>query len=302
MINKITVTNHLGDAIELELRSPEKSGFFIRSINGLGPSKASINMTDMAASDGSNYNSSRLAPRNLVFSMGFLENPTIENTRQKSYRYWPIKKRVSVKVETDNRTSETVGYVESNSPDIFSSNCGGTISIICPDPYFYSTRNQISDFSVANFEFPFSNESLEEPLLIISIDNDILETVLSYLGDATTGVTMYLHFVGPATGLSISNTLTGEVMDIDTDKFYDLTDQIHNDIIAGDTVVISTHKGNKYVYLLRDGIFYNIIMSVDRYAYWFQLERGQNRFVFDADSGISNLYATIENRVAYEGV
>ena len=181
MIKSVTVTNYLGESIKLELGFPEKSGFLIQSITGLGPSKADINVSEIATNDGSIYNSARTTTRNIVFTLGFLFNPTIEDMRQLSYKYFPLKKRVLLLFETDNRTCEIYGYVESNEPDIFSSQETTKISIICPDPYFYSVVPGIAVFYAIDpiFEFEFSNESLSENLIEFSnIISNTEQTIL----------------------------------------------------------------------------------------------------------------------------
>ena len=138
MIRAVTVTNYLGESKRFELAFPEESGFAVQSISGLGPSKADINTTEISTNDGSLYNSARVNSRNIVMSLKLMFNPQIEDTRHNSYKYFPIKKRVTLLIETDNRICETYGYVESNEPDIFSSDETTQISIVCPDPYFYS--------------------------------------------------------------------------------------------------------------------------------------------------------------------
>ena len=72
MINVVTVTNHIGDRIKMELARPENSGFAIKKIDGLGSVKADINMTDVSTYDGSVYNSSRLGTRNIIFDIVFI--------------------------------------------------------------------------------------------------------------------------------------------------------------------------------------------------------------------------------------
>ena len=42
MIKSVTVVNHLGESLKLDLASPEKSGFIVKSIEGLGPVKATL--------------------------------------------------------------------------------------------------------------------------------------------------------------------------------------------------------------------------------------------------------------------
>ena len=213
MIKSITVTNYLGDSIKLELRRPEQSGFLIKSVSGLGPSKANINTTEVSINDGSLFNSARLNQRNIVFDFIFVESinrESIEDIRQKSYKYFPIKKNVDLLIETDNRIVKTTGYVESNEPNIFSSQEGAQISIICPDPYFYSTEKTVTIFSGIEplFEFPFENNSLTDNLLEFGRIIVNKEKNVFYNGDSEVGVVIHIHAIGEATNLTIYNTLT----------------------------------------------------------------------------------------------
>lgn len=304
MIRSVTFTNYLGDSVKVALARPEESGFIITSITGLGPGKANVNTTEVATNDGSLFNSSRLPSRNIVISLKYMWADSIEDARQKSYKYFPIKKKITMLIETDNRQAEIEGYVESNDPTIFSNNEGSDISIVCPDPFFYSAgKNGINTtifYGVEPlFEFPFSNESLFEKLLIMGEIKNETERVVVYNGDAEIGVTITIHAIGEASNITIYNTGTREVMRIDTDKMQKFTG---SGIIAGDDVIICTVKGNKSVSLFRNGKTTNILNCLDKNADWFQLAKGDNIFAYTAESGSTNLQFKIENRIIYEGV
>lgn len=307
MIYSIVVTNYLGDRIKLELGKPDVSGFLIKSITGLGPAKANVNTTEVSTNDGSLFNSARLSQRNIVLDMVFINTvygESIEDLRQKSYKYFPLKKSVELTIETDNRYVKTTGYVESNEPNIFSSQEGTQISIICPDPYFYSAGedgNNVTNFYSIDpmFEFPFSNESLDEPLLVFGEIQIKTEGVITYHGDSEIGVMIYIHAIGPATNINIYNTETREVMRINTEKISSLTGK---GIVASDDIVINTAKGEKSITLIREGISYNILNCLDKNTDWFTLAKGDNIFAFTADSGVTNLQFRVENKVIYEGV
>lgn len=307
MIYSIVVTNYLGDRIKLELGKPDVSGFLIKSITGLGPAKANVNTTEVSTNDGSLFNSARLSQRNIVLDMVFINTvygESIEDLRQKSYKYFPLKKSVELTIETDNRYVKTTGYVESNEPNIFSSQEGTQISIICPDPYFYSAGedgNNVTNFYSIDpmFEFPFSNESLDEPLLVFGEIQIKTEGVITYHGDSEIGVMIYIHAIGPATNINIYNTETREVMRINTEKISSLTGK---GIVASDDIVINTAKGEKSITLIREGVSYNILNCLDKNTDWFTLAKGDNIFAFTADSGITNIQFRVENKVIYEGV
>lgn len=301
MINSITITNHLDQSITMELKFPEKSGFFIRSIDGLGPSRADINMVDRAGIDGSLYSSSRALSRNIIFQLGFLANPTIEDTRQASYKYFPLKRNIRIKIESDTRVVDVEGYVESNEPDIFSKEEGSIISVICPESYLYDINDSYTDFSTSDplFEFPWSNESLVSSLLIFGDVLSLSGQNIFYEGDAPVGIVIYIHAIGSAHDVSIINGITLETINIDSTELISITG---SDIIEGDNIVISTVKGEKYATLTRGSTTYNILNALGQDPTWFELEKGDNIFSFDAETGLSNLLFLITNIVAYEGI
>lgn len=304
MIKSITVTNYLGDSIKLDLARPEESGFVVQSIKGFGPGEANINTTEVSTNDGSLFNSSRLPSRNIVIGLKFLWKKSVEDVRQLSYKYFPIKKKLTLFIETDNRQAEIDGYVESNDPNIFSRDEGSDISIICPNPFFYSAGKNGTNTTVfygiePMFEFPFSNESLFECLLEMGAIQNQTEKVIAYDGDSEVGVTITIHAVGEANKIAIYNTGTREIMRIDTDKLAVFTG---SGIIAGDDIIICTVKGNKSISLQREGKLINILNCLEKNADWFQLTKGDNIFAYTTETGSSNLQFKIENRIVYEGV
>ena len=307
MIKSITVTNYLGDSIKLELTRPDKTGFIVKSITGLGAPKANINTTESATMDGGMFNSSRLSQRNIVVNLAFMQTAkeSIEQIRHKSYRYFPIKKWVTLVFETNVRVSTIKGYVESNEPDIFSNNEATSISILCPDPYFRSQNINETVFSGVDplFEFPFENNSLTEPVMELSSLEVKSEQVVVYKGDSEVGIIINIHAIGDASDLEIYNTLTHEKMAIDTTKLAELTG---NGIVANDTIIINTNKGEKSIHLIRDGVTTNILNCLTKDSDWFTLTKGDNIFAYkvssEGSSSGANLQFCVSNKIIYDGV
>ena len=302
MIKSVTVTNYVGDSIVLELTKPDKSGFVIKSIEGLGPGKANINSSEMSTTDGSLFNSARVPSRNIVFHILYLWKDTIEDARQLSYKYFPIKRKVTLLFETDNRAAEIEGYVESNEPDIFSKEEGTEISIICPNPFFYDAyESHVTSFSGIEdaFEFPFSNESLTEGLLEFSLIRDAPDRVVTYTGDHEIGVILMIRAIGEAGDITIYNVDTQESISIFSTSIEALTG---SGIGQGDEIMICTEVGQKSATLLRGGITFNILNCLNKDADWFRLVKGDNTFAYTATNGRNNLRVEIQNRVIYEGV
>jgi phage-related protein len=303
MIKTLTVTNHLDESIIIDLKNPAPSGFFIRGIDGLGPPKAVINLTEVLSMDGAFFNSARVTNRNVVIHLGFYNDGalSIEDIRRKTYRYFPIKKQVHLRIESDNRIVNTVGFVESNEPNIFSKDEQTDISILCPDAYLFGDEVVQTIFSgyIPLFEFPFENPSLTEPLIVMG--DIVLETeqTVFYEGDAETGVIVSVYFLGDVNDLHIYNLTRGQLMAIDSAKLVALTG---SDFILGDRLVISTIRGNKYIHLIRAGVTINILNTLDADAEWFTLEYGDNLFLFEAGTGVNNIQFMIQHQILYEGI
>lgn len=300
MIKKITVTNYVGDSLELDPFHPEDSGFIIKSIDGLGPVKSSINTAESATMDGSIYNSAKSEQRNIVFNFQFMSDSSIEDVRLKSYKFFPNKKQLTIRVETDRRIAEITGYVEENKPDIFSETEGCQVSIICPDPYFYSVEEQETLFSgiEPRFTFPFSNPIGEDTLIMSEIVR-YKEKTISYYGDEETGITIKIHAIGPIENITIYNANTNESMNINTDKIKALNG---NGIVAKDDIIINTVRGHKSMQLVRNGVATNILSALGRGQKWLTLAIGENVFYHIVGRGEENMELTITNRVLYEGV
>lgn len=315
MIKSVTVVNNLGKGVKVVLSEAEpEHGFLITKIDGLGPAKGNINMTELATNNGSLFNSSRITSRNIVLSLYFVKANSIEDVRQRSYEYFPIAQPVELLIETDNRLVKTTGYVETNEPDIFSNNESAQISILCPDPFLYSADendNEVIEFEsvTANFEFPFENNSLEDYLIEFGEITTVSEKTIYYSGDAEIGVTIKMVFSGVASGLSVYNATTRERMTIDTDKIkwreYDPVSGQYIDrtgVIAGDTIIIETSRGAKSIRLLRSGVYTNILNSLDRDSAWIHLVKGDNVFTYSVDEGSTNMSLTVEHKTVYEGI
>lgn len=301
MIESVTVTNETGDSLELILSRPELSGFVVKSIDGLGPVNANINMTELATLDGAIDNSARLNSREVNLSLRFLETPTIEDVRLKSYKFFPIKKKIRLTFKTSNRHCYVEGRVEKNEPDIFSKEEGCSITVKCADPFFYYNDDSKLEFFgiIPEFEFPFENDSLEDDLLEFGEIQLITNGTLLYEGDSDTGVEITIHALGSASGIIIYNEDTREMMSISDEKLAALTG---SGIKNGDTIVINTGRAKKSITLIRGGNKTNILNSLEKPIGWFKIFKGYNTFAYTAVAGLSNLTFTLSYKLTYEGI
>lgn len=305
MIKSITVVNQKGESLKMELANYNESGFLITSVDGLGPVQADINTTDIVTFDGTVYNSVRARNRNIVINLQFV-SVDIENQRHICYRYFPLKRPVTVKIVTDHRKLQTMGYVESNAPDIFSRNETAQISLVCPDAYFQDISdegvNTVDFYGVDPlFEFPFSNESrTERRIQFGNIKNSFEETFL-YDGEAETGIVMMIHALEELRNdITITNVTTLGRMVISMERIKTITGKYPQ---TSDDIIISTIKGHKQAILQREGKAYNILNALGRDTEWFQVTQGENTFAYQSsDSGTLKIKLSLTVQNLYVGV
>ncbi len=306
MIKSVTVKNCYGEQVKIVLADAEPSHkMFITSISGLGPAKANVNTTRLATTDGSYFNSALLEPRNIVIKMlfDFVSMTSVEEARLNTYKYFPIKRDVELIIETDNRKVKTVGYVESNEPDIFSSDESNSISIICPDPFFYDVsdgENQTISFASITdlFEFPIENNSLTEDLLSFGSYEYLNGYPLYYKGDVDIGFVATINVLNELGDITLSNETTGQSVTLYADRLDAFTG---DPLIAGDVVTISSVLGSKKVTLIRNGKRTNILNCIGADSDWLKLTRGDNYIKIEADN-IEDVELAITHKTVYEGV
>lgn len=301
MIQNVTITNHLGDILEMELRNPYKTGILIQNIEGLGPVKANINFTELATSDGALDNTSRLTTREISIDLCPIDLYDIEETRLLIYKMFPAKQMIRFQIKTDHRECYTNGRVESVEPIIFSERETISVTILCPDPYFYALYDESIIFSGVEhlFEFPFENASLTEKKIVFGEILFDKERQLWYDGDVEVGIRILIHLTGAVKGLVIYNSGTRDIMIINDIRFHDLMGSY---LKQGDDIEITTVRGMRRIILIRNGMKYNIINALERPIGWITITRGMNVFCFSATEGSARVDLKIEYQIVYEGV
>lgn len=301
MIKSIIITNSIGESLELKLTNPWETGIGIKSITGLGTPKYSVNTLPYASGDGSLIGNVIATTRNIVFEFYPLDNPLVENSRQRLYRYFQVKKPVIMTFNLDNRNVSIDGYVEDNNPDIFSERETIQISVICPDPYFRENFASSEFFygEAPLFEFPFSNESLREKLIVISelsLDN---RATISYDAEIDAGLMIVIDCYSEPGDITIYNVDTLAKIKVYSDIVKQITG---TKLSAGDQVLISTYSGDKYVQLLREGRYFNILGAVNKDLEWFTLQQGPNSYTYTTAEEHASIVMSFRYRNTYASI
>lgn len=303
MIRSISSMNHKRETIKMELANPETSGLIVHDATGLGPVKSDIYISEFGSSDGGYFQSSRMPSRTILLDLGFY-GANIERIREKAYRYFPVKRPVRLTIETTEKTLTIDGIVESNEPNIFSSAESTMVSIRCPDPYFRlgGDDSEISETigsTLPAFEFPVSNESLTQPLLEYGTIHSYVEKNLYYTGDGESGVKIHVEFHGSVINPRFYIRNTNQKLGISTAHIESLTGA---PISNGDIIDINTMRGEKSITLTRGLDTYNIIGAISPDSTWLYVDRGDNVFTYQVDSGFKSMIASVTTTPLYLGV
>lgn len=227
-------------------------GYSIQKVAGLDPVKATIVSSPFANADGEDYQSSRREKRNIVMTLG-IESDYITNTvrslRKGLYDFFKPKTSVSLRFYDDEGLTVSIdGRVESFDSDLFD-------------------QNPVVDISILNFDPDFLNVS--PSTFSGSTVSTSATTVVDYDGDIETGFVFTLSVNRTLTEFTVYNTgEDGIVRSLD----------VQASLVSGDTVVISTVSGNKYVTLTRLGVTSSLLYSMSTQSDWLELNPGENHF------------------------
>lgn len=302
MIISVTAINVKNEILEMKLTDPWTSGINIKNITGISPVGAEIYSTPFGVIDGGIFSGARIPKREITLTLGMMPIPQIEDSRMRLYNFFRIKDPMTLLFKTDSRYIQITGYVRDNDVDIFSDRETATVIVECIDPWFYSpimTGQGVHGVRKL-FEFPFSNESLEEKLIefgSISIDT---RYSINYEGDVSVGFRMLLSFRSDAFhNIYLYNMDTRERINVYTDQIEMLTG---SPLAADDELVISTKSGDRGCYLIRNGIATNALSAIGKNSDWFGLSKGKNIFAFASDYGADNIDIDITYQNAYYGI
>lgn len=302
MIKTLTVTNVMGASKVLPLFDFMSSGFLIKEITGIGSDAVDIYTTELASADGSIYNSSHMPERDIdiqLMPVLTTDGTTIEERRLECYKYFPIKQKVTLLFETDTRIAQISGYVKKNEPEIFSEQETFSITVVCPDPYFYDVRffNGISSTIFTGvermFEFPF--------------ENDISDV------HKVSGATYYAEWATIADDGLITTSLTGLTFEKDQTILIEFSNSIQITDNNKGTIIKLKVNDNTYDCYTQEGkdLTFGNLITIDDHG-MLELKFEDDRFYYSQEFDVSNSNiwrriifserrANLEQVVVYEG-
>lgn len=288
---KLILENTDGEQIDMTTTA---NRYMVSEIDGLYPPAGTVSTSTYAGMDGSYLNNAFIEKRNIVISFQ-MRGVDIEKRRHQLYKVVKPSRYIKLYYKTAGIDVYTEGYVETCPVDNFGGKVSGQISIICPDPYFYSTSAIHAYYSqvAGAFVFPFPQSDVPFPLGIYSkTDNVAIQNDGDEIG--------FVIRIEAATGETVPEiaAYTPTIYNADTGEYL----QIKGDLQKGDVITITTKTGNKTVTLTRNGVDSNIINRLVAGSTWLTLREGLNTFHITAVRNVKNLRVTLIHTNAYLGV
>ena len=306
MIRTIYVVNENNELFTLKVRDSDSEESLIFNLEGISEAPGTINTTDSAVISGSRFNSSRVNKRNIVLNVALQAFGNDETFRADLYKFFPVGKPITFGVITDTKEVTIQAYTETDEITPFAKVENATISMICPYPFFKGVLEQVVVVSsvIPAFSFPFSNESLTEPLLETGILQDYPRNFLYYSGDVETGVILEFYITGGfGDVLSIYNSSKDQKIEVDLQLVNDILISNSLPVVeSGDVIRINTNPGQKSAVIVKNGTDINILNALGFNIDWISLSPGFNDISFLVDYGVEFLSMSVKFYNLYRGV
>lgn len=250
-IEKVDVTNTKGSILSLEIE--ENDGpYQVADIEGLDPGKATLVSTSYAGTDGDNFQSARRPARNIKIKLDFdpdYDPKSLEELRSDLYPWFMPKSKITLRFYLSSGLYlDIIGIVESMDSLIFDQDPDVTVSVMCFQPDFVDGRMVSVEGSTVD---------------------DTTNTEIDYPGTVEAGTVLTINFNRDADEFSIYNMDEGgRLQQLD----YSGT------LLDGDSLVISSLRGNKGLTLTRDSVSSSVLYNRSAQSSWIEFTEGLNQF------------------------
>ena len=292
MARKISCINENG--IQLDF-TDKFSPWLLENCEGIYEVRNTVATSENTMTDGSTYQGSTTAMRNIILTLRDLPEANHEANRRLLYSLFKAKSPGTFTYYEDNTVKQIGYYVESISIDSVMRSRRATVSLLCPDPFFTDLKDisvQMSSWMAA-FQWPHQFAAAGEEFGYRTAER--MKTIENESAADHIGLTITIEASGPASSPTITHVEQGESITVGTENN-------PMELLAGDRIVITTHTNNKHVYLIRNGVKTDVNEYLSEDSEFLQIMSGANTFGYSAASGENYLSITIAFRYRYLGV
>ena len=285
----ITCTN--GDGVSVDFGEVALSPFLLVDADGVYQVQNNVTISENTMSDGGAYQGSVAKVRNIVLYLKDITNH-VYNRNLLDALFKSGQPGTLVFHEEEN-TRQCSYYVESvNSSGQYGARTY-TVSLLCPDPFFYAMSDVTVYMSawIAGFEFVHEFTSIGEEFGYRSSER--LQRIVNENASDGIGMDIRIYANGNVENPSIIHVERDEKITIGTASK-------PMQMVAGDTIRITTSDNDKHVYLTHEGVEEEVNEYLTEDSVFIQLMRGSNSIGYDAESGVDNMVVSLTYRLKYQ--
>lgn len=287
-----TITCSNTDGVSMTFGETSLSPFLLVSAEGCYSAENNVTISENTMTDGGAYQGSVAKIRNIVLTLK--DNANHVYNRNLLDALFKAGQPGTLVFKEDTNERQIQYYVESvNSSGEYGARTY-TVSLLCPDPFFYAMSDvtvMLAEW-VGNFEFVHQFPADGEEFGYRSLQR--IQNIINEQAEDGVGMDIVILASGNVTNPSVIRVESNEAMTLGSEAipFY---------MVAGDQVRITTSDNDKHVYLTHEGVTTEINQYITEDSVFIQLMRGSNNIGYFADVGEDAMSVRISYRLKFAG-
>lgn len=251
-----------------------------------------VTISENTMTDGGAYQGSVAKIRNIVLTVQDLSDHTYNrNLLSALFKSGQTGTLVFHEEENDRKIEY---YVESITSTGQASSRTYQISLLCPDPFFYALNNVNVMLSAWLKDFEFVHQFPEGREEFGYRSNERLKNIENQNAADGIGMTITIAVSGTVQNPSVIRVESNEAITVGSSLY-------PFNMLAGDTLTITTADNDKHVYLTRNGVTTEVNQYITEDSTFIQLQRGDNNIGYSATVGDDAMTVVISYRLKYAG-
>lgn len=260
--------------------------FILTDCDGLTRFTALLSASSVPGVDGDTVNNIQAQARTVNLYLRVRPGSVVEEMRDYVLSFIKPMQRTTLRLQTKNRLVDLVGICEAVEMPRFTNGVTMLITLHCEEPYWADTLSVVQEIGFLINMHYFPPEGLAFPAEGIPFGVYDFNRTTAFVNAGDVPVGLHIEIV------ALSTVTNPTMYDVNTGEFMRLKTTMN----ASDSIVITTHKGNKTI--THNGE--NIIDKLTLDSTWFLLETGENQFMIDSDDVLkNNVYFRITYKQRY---
>lgn len=284
----ITCSND--DGVSVVFGEKGMTPFLLVDVEGAYYISNTVTISENTMSDGGSYQGSVAKVRNIVLTVRDIDDHVYN--RNLLTALFKSGDSGTLVFQEDEQERQIEYYVESVNSTGESGSRTYTISLLCPDPFFYAMSDVTVYMSAWIPSFKFIHEFTANGEEFGYRSAERLQRIENKNASDNIGMTIRIVANGNVTNPSVVRVESNEAITVGTDT------RPFN-MIAGDVVTITTSDNDKHVYFTQNGVTTEINQYLTEDSVFIQLMRGMNDIGYNAESGVDSMVVELTYRLKY---